>query len=112
MTYSNADCEGCTNSGWYNLGYCVFLGDNLVSWSSKQQAIVPHFSAKAEYHVATHFVLSVVGFVSVEHHIWHLGVTRRSGPMARTVHALWHGLSTPSQPDKHEREYLSHGWLS
>jgi hypothetical protein len=27
----------------------VFLGDNLVSWSSKRQNIVSHSSAKAEY---------------------------------------------------------------
>jgi hypothetical protein len=30
-------------------GYAVFLGTNLVSWSSKRQNIVSHSSAEAEY---------------------------------------------------------------
>jgi hypothetical protein len=34
--YSNADWVGCPDSRHSSSGYCVFLGDNLVSWSSKQ----------------------------------------------------------------------------
>nr|GEU65274.1 ribonuclease H-like domain-containing protein [Tanacetum cinerariifolium] len=30
--------------------YCVFLGDNLLTWSSKRQDTLSRFSAKAEYH--------------------------------------------------------------
>jgi len=37
-------------------GYAMFLGDNLVSWSSKRQHTVSRSSAEAEYHVVANVV--------------------------------------------------------
>jgi len=34
-TYSDADRAGCPDSRCSTLSYCVYLGDNLVSWYSK-----------------------------------------------------------------------------
>jgi hypothetical protein len=35
----------------YTFGYAMFLGANLISWSSKRQPVVSHYNAKAKYRV-------------------------------------------------------------
>jgi hypothetical protein len=47
--YTDADWAGCPDTCKSTSGYGVFLGDNLVSWSSKRQHTVSRSSAEAKY---------------------------------------------------------------
>jgi len=54
--YSDADWAGCPDTPRSTFGFCVYLSDNLVSWSSKRQTTVSRSSAKAEYRAVAHVV--------------------------------------------------------
>jgi hypothetical protein len=52
--YSDVDWVGCLDSRRSTFGFCVYLRDNLISWSSKRQMSISRSSAEAEYHVFAH----------------------------------------------------------
>ncbi|GKA36674.1 ribonuclease H-like domain-containing protein [Tanacetum coccineum] len=47
--YTNADWAGCPVTRRSTSGYCVFLGDNILSWSIKRQVTLSRSSVEAEY---------------------------------------------------------------
>lgn len=49
LAYTDADWGGCPDTRRSTSGYYVYMGDNLLSWSSKRQSTMSRSSAEAEY---------------------------------------------------------------
>ena len=60
VAYSDADWAGCPDTRRSTSGYCVYLGSNLLTWSSKRQVTVSRSSVEAEYRAVANAVAESV----------------------------------------------------
>ncbi|GJT06025.1 ribonuclease H-like domain-containing protein [Tanacetum coccineum] len=58
--YTDANRAGCPITRWSTSGYCVFLRDDLLSWSAKRQVTLLRSSAEAEYRGVANVVAETV----------------------------------------------------
>ena len=61
VAYTDVDWAGCPTTRRSTSGFCVFLGDNLISWSAKRQPTVSRSSAEAEYKGVANAVAETCG---------------------------------------------------
>ncbi|GJR83785.1 ribonuclease H-like domain-containing protein [Tanacetum coccineum] len=59
VAYTDADWAGCPTTRRSTSGYCVFLGDNLLSWSTKLQHTLSRSSAEAKYRVIIEYLVKI-----------------------------------------------------
>ena len=76
--FSDADWAGCPNDRRSTSGFVVFLGTNLVSWSSRKQAIVSRSSTEAEYKAIANVIAEVIWIQSL---LKELGVFQHKPPI-------------------------------
>ncbi|GKE73924.1 ribonuclease H-like domain-containing protein, partial [Tanacetum coccineum] len=83
FAYLYADWAGCHTTRRSASGYCVFFGNNLLSWSYKRQQTLSRSSAEAEYRGAANVVVEICWLRNLLHE---LHTPLSSATLVRVLH--------------------------
>ena len=71
--FTDADWAGCVDDRRSTSGFVVFVGPNLISWTSKKQPTVSRSSTEAEYKALANGAVEAIWIDTV---LTKVGVTR------------------------------------
>ena len=69
IAYTDEDWVGSIDEQKSTNGFCVFLGTNLISWSSKKQCTVAQSSTEVEYRGMTNAAAEIIWLQSLLHQL-------------------------------------------
>nr|GFA05473.1 ribonuclease H-like domain-containing protein [Tanacetum cinerariifolium] len=96
--YTDADWAGCPSTRRPTFSYCVFLGDNLLSWSAKRQHTISRSSAEAKYRSVANVVAETAWIHNLLHEL-HSPLLIATLVYCDNVSALY----MPANPVQHQR---------